>query len=73
MVMVNFFSYYLTCTNHSTIHDVVGKADLGFGQEVSWFLIHALCFRFAGHLNHIKEVAGADSVGIGASYDGIKK
>lgn len=47
MVMVNFFSYYLTCSNKSTIHDVVG------------------------HLTHIKEVAGPDSVGIGASYDGI--
>ncbi|TRY62028.1 hypothetical protein TCAL_01500 [Tigriopus californicus] len=47
MVMVNFFSYYLTCSNKSTIHDVVG------------------------HLNHIKEVAGPDAVGIGASYDGI--
>ena len=26
--MVNFFSYYLTCTNHSTIHDVVGMKGL---------------------------------------------
>lgn len=25
----------------------------------------------SGHLTHIKEVAGPDSVGIGASYDGI--
>ena len=30
MVMVNFFSYYLTCTNHSTIHDVVGMNGLFF-------------------------------------------
>ena len=30
MVMVNFFSYYLTCTNHSTIHDVVGMNWLFF-------------------------------------------
>lgn len=27
--------------------------------------------RFAAHLNHIKRVAGADHIGIGAGYDGI--
>ena len=26
---------------------------------------------FSAHLNHIKNVAGIDHVGIGASYDGI--
>ena len=25
LVMVNFFSYFLTCSNTSTVHDVVGK------------------------------------------------
>ncbi len=25
LVMVNFFSYFLTCSNYSTIHNVVGK------------------------------------------------
>merc|ERR1719189_8801 len=47
LVMVNFFSYFLTCSNHSTLNDVVN------------------------HINHIRNVAGIDSVGIGASYDGI--
>ena len=70
MVMVNFFSYYLTCTNHSTIHDVVGMNWLFYLERFRDFQpFHS----FPGHLNHIKEVAGADSVGIGASYDGIKK
>jgi hypothetical protein len=35
LVMVNFFSYFLTCTNHSTINDVIGKKKIGaitFGQ-----------------------------------------
>ena len=25
LVMVNFFSYFITCSNHSTINDVIGK------------------------------------------------
>ena len=25
----------------------------------------------AAHINHVREIAGVDSVGIGASYDGI--
>ena len=30
-------------------------------------------FRFSDHINHIRSVAGIDSVGIGASYDGINE
>lgn len=26
---------------------------------------------FAAHINHIREVAGIDHVGIGAGYDGV--
>ena len=25
LVMINFFSYFLTCSNHSTVNDVIGK------------------------------------------------
>jgi len=49
LVMVNFFSYFLTCSNHSTLNDVIS------------------------HINHIRSIAGVDSVGIGASYDGINE
>ena len=28
---------------------------------------------FPDHINHIRNVAGIDSVGIGASYDGINE
>ena len=30
-------------------------------------------FSIAAHINHVREVAGIDSVGIGASYDGINE
>ena len=26
LVMVNFFSYFLTCSNHSTLNDVISEA-----------------------------------------------
>ncbi|XP_050502350.1 dipeptidase 1 isoform X2 [Diabrotica virgifera virgifera] len=47
VIMVNFYSLFLTCKEVSTIADAVA------------------------HINHIREVAGVDSVGIGAGYDGI--
>lgn len=34
------------------------------------FSINSLGFCLA-HINHIREVAGVDSVGLGAGYDGI--
>ena len=27
--MVNFFSYFLTCSNHSTLNDVIGESECG--------------------------------------------
>ncbi|KAL3280680.1 hypothetical protein HHI36_003917 [Cryptolaemus montrouzieri] len=47
VVMVNFYSQFLTCRDSSTIADAVA------------------------HINHIREVAGVDNVGLGAGYDGI--
>ncbi|XP_024086017.1 dipeptidase 1 [Cimex lectularius] len=47
LVMVNFYSQFLTCKDTATIADA------------------------AAHINHIREVAGVDSVGLGAGYDGI--
>ena len=29
LVMVNFFSYFLTCSNHSTLNDVIGESECG--------------------------------------------
>ncbi|KAK9888933.1 hypothetical protein WA026_001152 [Henosepilachna vigintioctopunctata] len=47
VVMVNFYSQFLTCSDTSTLADAVA------------------------HINHIREVAGIDNVGLGAGYDGI--
>ncbi|RZF46862.1 hypothetical protein LSTR_LSTR008243 [Laodelphax striatellus] len=47
LVMVNFYSQFLTCQDVATVSDAVA------------------------HINHIREVAGVDSVGLGAGYDRI--
>ncbi|PNF37640.1 hypothetical protein B7P43_G11969 [Cryptotermes secundus] len=47
IVMVNFYTYFITCNSTATINDVIA------------------------HINHIRDVAGVNHVGIGAGYDGI--
>ncbi|XP_017780973.1 PREDICTED: dipeptidase 1-like [Nicrophorus vespilloides] len=47
IVMVSFYSKFLTCTDSATVSDAVA------------------------HINHIRDVAGVDNVGLGAGYDGI--
>ncbi|XP_054283198.1 dipeptidase 1-like [Macrosteles quadrilineatus] len=47
LVMVNFYSQFLTCKDTATVSDA------------------------AAHINHIRNIAGVDSVGLGAGYDGI--
>ncbi|KAJ1520168.1 hypothetical protein ONE63_004383 [Megalurothrips usitatus] len=47
LVMVNFYSHFLSCNEFSTVEDAVA------------------------HINHIRDVAGVDHVGLGAGFDGI--
>ncbi|XP_075213822.1 dipeptidase 1-like [Lycorma delicatula] len=47
LVMVNFYSRFLSCQDSATVADAVA------------------------HINHIRKVAGIDSIGLGAGYDGI--
>ncbi|XP_049831891.1 dipeptidase 1-like [Schistocerca gregaria] len=47
LVMVNFYSQFLTCSQDATVADA------------------------AAHIEHVRGVAGVDSVGLGAGYDGI--
>lgn len=35
------------------------------------FLLNIFAFIISAHINHIKDVAGIDHVGIGAGYDGV--
>ncbi|XP_063601038.1 dipeptidase 1-like isoform X2 [Penaeus indicus] len=47
VALVNFYSYFLSCSGDSTIQDIVDN------------------------INHIRNVAGIDHVGIGSDFDGI--
>ena len=37
LVMVNFFSNFLTCTNHSTLNDVIGERAIELEGENAHF------------------------------------
>nr|CAD7453345.1 unnamed protein product [Timema tahoe] len=56
--MVAFYPYFVSCSDSATLHDVVVCVYFRVG-------------RVSAHINHIREVAGVDHVGIGAGYDGI--
>ncbi|KAG7172582.1 dipeptidase 1-like [Homarus americanus] len=49
LVMVSFYSAFLTCNETAALTDVVA------------------------HINHVRTMAGADHVGLGAGYDGINR
>ncbi|KAM9507246.1 dipeptidase 1 [Guaruba guarouba] len=49
LVMVNFYSEYVTCGDTATLMDV------------------------ADHMDHVKKVAGVQSVGFGGDYDGVTR
>lgn len=86
LVMINLYSMFLTCSENASVHDVVGRLAAGFGvecvretnQNVLWCVGFAVsCFVFCSHvvahINHIREVAGVEHVGIGAGFDGINQ
>ena len=62
--MINFFSYFITCSNSSSIADVIGLSNISRMKCKT---------HISAHINHVRDVAGIDYVGIGASYDGINE
>lgn len=41
--------------------------------KINFFLNHNLFLLSLAHINHIRNVAGIDSVGIGGDFDGIEE
>jgi microsomal dipeptidase-like Zn-dependent dipeptidase len=64
--MVAFAPGFITCnsSNLGYIPDVAGRINL--------FLDEHLSLPHSAHINHVRNVAGVESVGIGADYDGIE-
>ena len=44
-----------------------------FAKFFAVFLYYGLFLTFADHVNHIREVAGVDHIGIGADFQGVTK
>lgn len=58
IVMVNFYNYFLNC-------DKIDKCS-------SWNNCQADVYDVVEHINHIRQVAGVDHVGIGADFCGVE-
>ena len=76
----------LTCTYQDEVppYDDVTMCDICCCRSISHrlpfsahinhvIIIIVIIISFSAHINHVREVAGIDSVGIGASYDGINE
>ena len=68
VIMVTFVPRFITCNSSDpgSIADVASKNErLG-----SWAVFDTLLL---DHINHIRSIAGIESLGLGADYDGIKR
>lgn len=72
VVMVNFFPYFVTCSSTATLQDVASKrlqllsSLVVILKSILIDLVHN-----PDHIDHIRNVAGPDYVGIGGDYNGI--
>ena len=76
IVMVNFYDCFVIedCnTRNATVQDVVGKTVKFCQVFCSFSLLWPFSLTFADHINHIREVAGVDHIGIGADFNGVTK
>ncbi|NWX22721.1 DPEP1 Dipeptidase, partial [Aegotheles bennettii] len=71
LVMVNFYNAYVTCRDTATLSDVAGEDGhwAGGGWQCPPQPPHPS--PSTDHMDHVKKVAGAQSVGFGGDYDGV--
>lgn len=69
--MVNFYSNFVACSNNANVSILAGKTIDYF--VFFWFVCLGFNLKhvFLDHFDHIKLVIGAESIGIGADYDGV--
>jgi len=65
--MVAFTPDFITCdsNNLGKIEDVASKNNYFLDDELFSFDL--------GHINYIRNIAGVESLGLGADYDGIEQ
>lgn len=70
--MINFYNQYVTCSNTATLADVAGEA---VGRDEVGAHCHLIPSPGPSvptdHMDHVKKVAGIESVGFGGDYDGV--
>lgn len=74
--MINFYNAYVTCSDAATLADVAGEADARVDGRVAVSPhrpAHPSPSVSADHMDHVKKVAGAQSVGFGGDYDGVTR
>ena len=69
VVMVNFYPYYINCSPNASVEQVAGIMNLKLLLNQEW----SFSFIFSpDHVDHIRNMAGIDHVGIGSDFDGIE-
>lgn len=68
--MVNFFVSYISCGVTATVQDVAGLT-------ISFLIlpIHLKIFTLyiTDHIEHIRNIAGVDNVGVGSDFNGVAR
>ena len=71
--MVNFFPMYINCSPNATVEQVAGVCVCVCVHVTrSSLLSYKLSPLSPDHIDHIRNVAGIDHVGIGSDFDGIE-
>lgn len=70
--MVNFYSDFVACSKKANVSMVAGEKT--YMETYMMWKIKMHCLKkslfFLDHFDHIKRVIGAESIGIGADFDG---
>ena len=67
IVMVNFYPKFLRAEGNATIQDLIGKQKMQFSSPPNLNLF------LPDHINHIRAVAGVNSVGLGSDFNGVPR
>lgn len=70
--MVNFYPWFISCSNQASLSQVAGEQASGvYASPPAVF--SAFTCRYTDHIDYIRKVAGVKHVGIGSDFDGIDR
>lgn len=73
VIMVNFYSNFITCRDEANVSDVAGKnICVGFSGAVASNVPDCLTPPApSDHFDHLRQVIGAQFIGIGGDFEGV--